>query len=55
MNLMTIGKHLTIPDHLAKYVDDTALNLSHFLQQKLEERIIAEGKAEQYLKDIKKK
>lgn len=45
---MTVKITLTIPDNLQKYIKDKGLSPSRFLQIKLTEEIIAEGKAKQY-------
>lgn len=45
---------ISLPENLKKYILDTQLNLSRFVQERLKERIIAEGKADKYLKDQKK-
>jgi hypothetical protein len=44
-----ITKTITMPDYLDRYVKDTNLNLSRFVQAKLKELIQIQDKAEQYL------
>ena len=45
---MTVKLSITIPDNLQQYMKDKGLSASRFLQIKLTEEIIAEGKAKQY-------
>jgi post-segregation antitoxin (ccd killing protein) len=53
--IMTKSRNITMPDEIWQYINDSNLNLSRFVQDRLKERIIAEGKANQYLKNIQKK
>ena len=50
----SVHKNITITIDLDKYVTDTNLNLSRFVQDRLKERIKSEGKVDQYLKDQQK-
>jgi hypothetical protein len=50
----TVHKNITITPELERYVNESNLKLSSFVQDRLKERIIAEGKADQYLNDSKK-
>lgn len=49
----SVHKNITITIDLDKYVTDTNLNLSRFVQDRLKERIASEGKTGKYLKDQK--
>lgn len=49
-------KSISLPEELVKYIKDTELNLSHFVQNRLWERIEQEGLLKQYQKtEINKK
>lgn len=46
---------ISLPNSMIQYIKDTHMCVSKFLQEKLAEKIVEEGKADQYLKDIKRK
>jgi hypothetical protein len=52
--MAAVKKNITITTELEQYVLDSNLKLSSFVQDRLKERIIAEGKADTYLKNHKK-
>lgn len=45
---MTIRISITLPNNLHQYMTDKGISPSKFLQNKLREEIIAEGKTKQY-------
>lgn len=45
---MTINKTISINEDLDRYIKDSHISLSKFVQDKLKEEIITNGKADQY-------
>lgn len=45
---MSNTKNISLPEYMIRYIKDSNLNLSRFVQDRLKERMISEGKYKKY-------